>query len=149
MTKQASGSLMTTGKSDERHPGIDELMDEDDASLTDEECERRSCLIELVDDGYYDPFRIDQGDIAELMKLKNIMSEEDAYSQNFTVEDEKRLADALEEDWNNINDYDKVVYYIIMNTSSLPRWRIPYPPTQEHMQSLKEFLNIYPRSPKF
>ena len=54
------------GKSDEVwHSEFDNLMDEDDASLTDEECERIRWLIELVEDGYYDPFRIDQADVAE------------------------------------------------------------------------------------
>jgi hypothetical protein len=64
---------------EERHPETDELVDSTtDASLTDEECERKYYLRELVEDGYYDPFRIDQADVAELMKLKNIIPEEDA-----------------------------------------------------------------------
>jgi hypothetical protein len=100
----------------------------------------------LVEDGYYDPFRIDQGDVAELMKLKNIISEEVAYSQNFSVEDEKRLADMLEDDWNNLDDHSKVVYHVIKNISSLPRWRRPYPPTEEHIRTLKKFLKINPSS---
>jgi hypothetical protein len=37
-------------KSDEVwHSELDNLMDEDDASLTDEECERMRWLIELLD----------------------------------------------------------------------------------------------------
>ena len=71
-------------------------MDKDDAYLPDEEYERKCLLKELVEDGYYDPFRIDQADVAELMKLKNIISKEDAYSHNFTKEDEKRLALSLQ-----------------------------------------------------
>ena len=125
---------------------FDNLMDEDDASLTDEECERIRWLIELVEDGYYDPFRIDQADVAELMKLNGIVSEEDAYMHNFTEEDEKRLADRLENDWDNLDDYGKVVYHIVKDTSNLPRWRKPYPPTQEYIHSLKEFLDINPQS---
>ena len=78
-------------KSDEEwHSGTNELIDEDDTSLTDEEYERKCWLKELVEDGYYDPFRIDQADVAELMKLKNIIPEEDSYTHNFTDEDEKR-----------------------------------------------------------
>ena len=133
-------------KSDEVwHSEFDDLMDKDDASLTDEECERIRWLIELVEDGYYDPFRIDQADVAELMKLNGIVSEEDAYIHNFTDEDEKRLADRLEENWDNLNNHSKVVYHVIKNTSSLPRWRRPYHPTQEFLEGLKEFLKMDPR----
>lgn len=103
----------------------------------------------MGEDGYYDPFRIDQADVAELMKLKIVVSEEDAYTHNFTDEDEKRLADVLEDDWDNLDDYSRVVYHIIMDTSSLPRWRRPYPPTEEYMRSLKDFLSIDPSSAKF
>jgi plasmid maintenance system antidote protein VapI len=74
-------------------------MDEDDASLNDEERERIWYLDELVEDGYYDPFRIDQTDIAELMHLNGIVSEDVAYANDFTEEDEKRLAKVLETDW--------------------------------------------------
>jgi hypothetical protein len=116
---------------------IDELMDEDDASLADEECERKWVLNEIVVDGYYDPCRIDQTDVAGLMILQGITSEEDAYLHNFTEEDEKRLADVLGDNWNNLDGYSKVVYHVIMNTASLPRWRRPYPPAEEYMQSLK------------
>jgi hypothetical protein len=126
------------GKSDEVwHSEFDDLMDKDDASLTDEECERIRWLIELVEDGYYDPFRIDQADVAELMKLNGIVSEEDAYMHNFTEEDEKRLADRLENDWDNLDDYGKVIYHVINQTSSLPRWRRPSPPTQEYIRSFE------------
>lgn len=124
---------------------IDELMDDDDTSLTDEECERKYSIKELVEDGYYDPFRIDQADIGELLKLKNIISEEDAYLQNYTLEDEKRLADVLENDWDNLSEYCKVVYHIIRDTPGLPRWRKPYPPTQEYMRAIREFLKINPK----
>jgi hypothetical protein len=58
---------------------------------------------ELLEYGYYDPFRIDQADIAELMKLNDIVSEDAAYSHNFTEEDEKRLTDTLENDWDNLD----------------------------------------------
>lgn len=78
--------------------------------------------------------------------LARLVSEEDAYAHNFTDEDEKRLADALKDDWDNLDDYSKVVYHIIKDTSNLPRWRKPYPPTQEHIHSLKEFLDINPQS---
>ena len=55
-------------KSDEVwHLKLDELMDDDNASLTDEEYERKHWLKELVEEGYYDPFLIDQADVAELM----------------------------------------------------------------------------------
>ena len=47
---------------------IDKLMDEDDESLIDEEYEKKCQLKELVENGYYDPFRIDQSDIESLMK---------------------------------------------------------------------------------
>ena len=135
------------GKSDEVwHSEFDDLMDKDDASLTDEECERIRRLIELVEDGYYDPFRIDQADVAELMKLNGIVSEEDAYMHNFTEEDEKRLADRLENDWDNLDDYGKVIYHIIKETPNLPRWRRPYLPTQEYVRSLKVFLDKDPKS---
>lgn len=63
-------------------------MDEDDASLNDEERERKWYLDELVEDGYYDPFRIDQTDIAELMHLNGIVSEDVAYANDFTEEDD-------------------------------------------------------------
>ena len=113
------------------------MIDENDASLTDEEYERKCWLKELVEDGYYDPFRIDQADVAELMKLNGIVSEEDAYMHNFTEEDEKRLADRLENDWDNLDDYGKVIYHVINQTSSLPRWRRPSPPTQEYIRSFE------------
>ena len=100
----------------------------------------------MTEEGYYDPYRIDQADIGELMKLKNIISEEDVYLQNFTVEDEKRLADVLENDWDNLSEYCKVVYHIIRDTPGLPRWRKPYPQTQEHTRTLREFLKINPKS---
>lgn len=134
----------------EWHSDIDELVDSTtDSSLTEDECERKRYLRELVEDGYYDPFRIDQADVAELMKLKIVVSEEDTHTHNFTDEDEKRLADLLEDDWDNLDDYSRVVYHIIMNTSSLPRWRRSYPPTEEYMRSLKDFLSIDPSSAKF
>lgn len=120
-------------------------MDEDDASLNDEERERKWYL-ELVEDGYYDPFRIDQTDIAELMHLNGIVSEDVAYTNDFTEEGEKRLAKVLEDDWDNLDDYSKVMYHVTMNTTNLPRWRRPYPPTQEFLEGLKEFLNMDPRS---
>ena len=122
------------------------MIDEDDTSLTDEEYERKCWLKELVEDGYYDPFRIDQADVAEFMKLNNIISVEDAYAHNFSDEDGKRLADRLENDWDNLDDYGKVIYHIIKETPYLPRWRRPYPPTQEYIHSLKEFLDINPQS---
>ena len=78
-------------------------------------------LKELVEDGYYDPFRIDQPDVAELMKLKIVVSEEDAYTHNFTDEDEKRLADMLEDDWDNLDDYSRVVNHTIRDTSGTSR----------------------------
>ena len=79
-------------KSDEVwHSEFDNLMDEDDASLTDEEYERKYYIKDLVEDGYYDPFRIYQADVADLMKLNDIVSEDNAYMHNFT-EDETRLA---------------------------------------------------------
>jgi hypothetical protein len=99
-----------------------------------------------VEDGYYDPFRIDHWDIAELMQFKNIVSKEDAFSHNFTEEDEMRLVEVLEINWDSLDDYYKVVYHVINQTSSLPRWRRPYPPTQEHIRTLKEFLKINPSS---
>src|ERR687891_1287505 len=122
------------------------MIVDNDASLTDEECERKYRLKGLVEDGYYDPFRIDQDDIAGLMKSNVIVLDKDAYSHNFSEVDEKRLADRLENDWDNLDDYGKVVYHVIKNTSSLPRWRRIYPPTQEHIHSLKEFLDINPQS---
>ena len=67
-------------------------MDEDDASLNDEERERKWYLDELVEDGYYDPYRIDQADIADMAKLNGILPEDAAYSHNFTEEYERRLA---------------------------------------------------------
>src|SRR5918995_27679 len=137
------------GKSDEVwHSEFDELIDENDASLTDEECERKYRLKGLVEDGYYDPFRIDQADVAELMKLNGIVSEEDAYMHNFTEEDEKRLADRLENDWDNLDDYGKVIYHIIKDTQNLPRWRRPYLPIQEYVRSLKVFLDKDAKSTK-
>lgn len=139
--------LMIMTKSDEvRRLEFDDLMDEDDASLTDEERKRKWYLEELLEDGYYDPFRIDQDEIVELMKLNGVVSEENAYMHNFTEVDEKRLADRLEDQWDDLDDYGRVVYHIIKNTSSLPRWRRPYPPTQKYIYSLKEFLDINPQS---
>src|ERR671919_3074385 len=118
-------------KSDEEwHSGTNELIDEDDTSLTDEEFERKYWLTELVNDGYYDPYRIDQDDVADLLKLNGIVPEDAANLHNFTDEDEKRLGDRLENEWDNLDDYSKVVYHVIRNTSGLPRWRRPYPPTQ-------------------
>ncbi len=137
---------MTVKSEEARYSELDDLMNEDNASLTDEEYERKYYLIGLVEDGYYDPFRIDQAGIGELMKLKSIVNEEDAYSLNFTVKDEKRLADLLENDWDNLSEYYKVVYHTIRDTSGLPRWRKPYPPSQEHMQAVREFLKINPKS---
>lgn len=96
-------------------------MDVDDTSLTDEEYEIKSSFKELVEDGYYDPFRIDQADIGELLKLKGIISEEDVYLQNYTLGDEKNLADVLENDWDNLSEYCKVVCHIIRDTPGLPR----------------------------
>jgi hypothetical protein len=52
----------------------------------------------------------------------------------------------LEANWDNLDDYGKVVYHIIKDTPNLSRWRRPYPPTQEHSHSLKEFLDINPQS---
>lgn len=64
---------MTIRKSDkDLHSEFNELMDEDDASLTDEKYERRSCLIELVEDGYYDPFRIDQSDLGAMKSISEL-----------------------------------------------------------------------------
>ena len=124
-------------------------MDEDDSSLTDEECETKWYLDELVEEGYFDPFRIDQTDVAELMKLNGIVSEDDAYSHNFTEQDEKGLADVLENDWDNLSEYCKVVYHIIRDTPGLPRWRKPYSPSQEHTRTLREFLKINPKSKNY
>ncbi|MGH9952424.1 MAG: hypothetical protein ACRD5J_12400 [Nitrososphaeraceae archaeon] len=130
------------------HLEIDELMDEDDTILTDEEYEKKWRHKELIEDGYYDPFRIDQGDIAQLMKLNNVVSEEDADAHRFGEGDEMRLAYILEDNWDDLDEYSKVVYHVIRNTPSLPRWRRPYPPTRDHMQCLNEFLSIDPRSIK-
>ena len=99
----------------------------------------------MVEDGYFDPFRIDQDDIAGLMKSNVIVLDKDAYSHNFSEVDEKRLADRLENDWDNLDDYGKVVYHKIKDTPNFPKWRKSYPPTQG-VYSLKEFLDINPQS---
>jgi hypothetical protein len=54
--------------------------------------------------------------------------------------------DALKDDWDDLDDYSKIVYHVIRNTSGLPRWRRPYPPTQEYIRNLKEFLAKNPGS---
>ena len=122
------------------------MIDENDASLTDEEYEKKYYFKELVEDGYYDPYRIDQVDIAGLMNLNKVVSEEDADAHDFSRDDEMRLAYILEDNWDNLDDYSKVVYHIIKDTQNLQRWRKPYPPTQEYMLALRKFLKIDPRS---
>jgi hypothetical protein len=82
------------------------------------------------------------------MVLKNIISD-DASALNFTLEDEKKLLKVLEDDWDNLDDYCRNAYHVINHTWGIPRWRRPYPPTQEFIQSLKEFLSIDPKSTKF
>ncbi|MPZ06483.1 MAG: hypothetical protein GEU26_08705 [Nitrososphaeraceae archaeon] len=102
----------------------------------------------MVEGGTYDPFRIDQADIAGLMISNGIVSEDDAYLHNFNEQDEKRLAVELEDNWDVLDDYSKVVYHVIWNTANLPRWRKPYPLTQEFLEGLKGFLSKDPRSAK-
>lgn len=134
---------------EECHSEIDGLMDENDGSLTEEEYEKKCHLKELGDDGYFDPYRIDQGDIAELMALNNIVSIEDAYAHNFAEGDQMRLADVLERNWFNLDNFSKVVYHVIRNTPNPPKWRRPYPPTVEYIRDLEEFLHIDPRLREF
>ena len=143
---------MTIDKSkEERRSELDdELVDSmTDTFLTEEEFERKRYLKRLIDDGYYEPYRVDLGDVAALMASKNIVSEENAQSFNFCREDEEKLLKMLENDWDNLSDYDKTLYHIINHTVDVPMWRRPYPPTREFMESLKEFLNNDPRSTKF
>ena len=85
-------------------------------------------------------------DVDYLMSLQNIISEEDGI--NYTREDEKKLVKILEDDWDNVNEYHRFVYHIINHTWGGPSWCWPYPPTQEFIQSLKEFLKIDPRTTK-
>ncbi len=109
---------------------------------------KRPTLRRLIDDGYYEPYRVDFGDVAYLMQRNNIISD-DACALDFTREDEKKLAKELEDDWDNLDDYCRVVYHIINRTGDLPRWGRPYPPTQDFMQRLTEFLRIDPKTTKF
>jgi hypothetical protein len=55
-----------------------------DTDLTEDEYERKMYLRKLIDDGYYEPYRVDGGDLAALMTEKKIVSEEDAWAFNFT-----------------------------------------------------------------
>jgi hypothetical protein len=81
------------GSEEERHSELDdELVDSmTDTFLTEEEYERKQYLKRLIDDGYYEPYRVDMGDVAALMASKNIVSEENAQSFNFCREDEEKL----------------------------------------------------------
>jgi hypothetical protein len=140
---------MTKKKSKEEwYAKLDELVDASDTHLTENERESKWCLQKLIDDGYYDPYRVDLADVAGLMVLKNIISD-DASALNFTLEDEKKLLKVLEDDWDNLDDYCRVVYHIINRTGDLPRWGRPYPATQDFMQRLTEFLRIDPKTTKF
>ena len=105
-------------------------------------------LRRLIDDGYYEPYRVDFGDVANLMRWKNIISD-DACALDFTREDEKKLAKELEDDWDNLDDFCRTAYHVINHTWELPRWGRPYPPTQDFMQRLTEFLRIDPKTTKF
>jgi hypothetical protein len=132
---------MTIEKSDEELLNSSAPWD-----LTEDELERKCELERLIQDGVWEPYQVDAGDVADLMSSKNIISEEDGI--NYTREDEKKLVKVLEDDWDNVNEYDRFVYHIINHTWGVPSWRRPYPPTQEFIQSLKEFLKIDPRTTK-
>jgi hypothetical protein len=142
---------MTIKKSEEEwHAELDELVDSmTDTFLTEEECERKWYLKKLIDDGYYEPFMVDGGDLAALMTEKKIVSEEDAPSFSFSREDEKKLVKVLENEWDNLSKYDKFAYHVINHTADLPCWRRPYSPTQEFIQRLNAFLSMNPKSTKF
>jgi hypothetical protein len=139
---------MTIKKSEEEwHAELDELVDSmTDTDLSEDEFERKWYLKRLIEDGYWDPYRVDLGDLVALMQEKNIISDN---TSDITRADEKKLAKVLEDDWDNLDDYNKVVYHIINHTGDLPRWRRPYSPTQDFMQMLTEFLKMDPKTTKF
>lgn len=98
-----------------------------------------------IEEGYHDLYLVDQNDVAEYMISKNILPEEDA--RDFTPEDERKLARVLEDDWDNLNDYSKMMYHVIKRTAGFPNWRMPHYPTKKFMRWLKKFLDKDPRSP--
>jgi hypothetical protein len=53
--------------------------------------------LRLIQDGVWEPYRVDAADVDDLMSSKNIISEEDGI--NYTREDEKKLVKVLEDDW--------------------------------------------------
>jgi hypothetical protein len=88
-------------------------VDTCDAFLTEEECERKWYLIRLMEDGYYDPYPVDQADVTALMKCYNILPEEDTSVLNFSRENEKKVAKALKDDWDSLDEYHRYVYHVI------------------------------------
>lgn len=48
---------------EEWHAELDELLDTSNTDLTEDDCERKRCLRRLIDDGYYEPYRVDFGDV--------------------------------------------------------------------------------------
>ena len=97
-----------------------------------------------IEDGYHDLYRVDHGDVAEYMISKNILPKEDAF--DFTPEDEEKLARVLEDDWDNLDDYSKLIYHVIKRTKGFPNWKESRLPTKKFIQCLKEFLDTDPRS---
>lgn len=96
-----------------------------------------------IEDGYHDLYQVDRGDVAEYMISKYILPKEDAF--DFTPEDEEKLARVLENDWDNLDDYSKMMYHVLKRTIGFLDGRRSCPPTEEFIQWLKEFLDRDPR----
>jgi len=80
----------------------------------------------------------------EVMRSKNIISEEDADNLHYTQEDENRLKKVLEDSWDSLNEYEKAICHHLNGT--LLKWGKPRPPTEECMKRIKEIINRNPRT---
>lgn len=80
----------------------------------------------MLESGFYEPFQVDACEVADLMREKNIISEEDIDYLHYTKEDENRLKEVLENEWDTLPETYKVIWHVL-NQTSLPRWGKLYP----------------------